>query len=309
VWEYAKELNRVGHEVAVIGHEDSVFPTGVSLLPAPAGEEIRAFQAWHYRIREFDVIHDFSHFHIASRFVSNLPSLNIFWHAPALQRYPKAPYNVIALSKWAEREFERCYGYKARYQQSIVVDCDKYKPKGKRGDRFLTIGRMAPEKGNINAILICRELGLPLDVAGGRGLENTGGLTPYEIEVRKFCDGEQIRFLGEVDEEEKLRLMRTCKGLIYCTDHPEVTSHKIQEALLCGAPVVAPRLGGIPEIVTHGVDGFLCSNEQEFIDGVRNIDSLEPSTTRKQLVDKYSVRSVVKRYVNLYEKVANGLRW
>jgi glycosyltransferase involved in cell wall biosynthesis len=209
--------------------------------------------------------------------------------------------------------FERYYRQKAIYQETIAIPKAEYKPNNgnKRGDRFLTIGRMSPDKGNLNAGILCKNIGVPLDIVGGRGCEqrDNPSLTAYEQDCRNIADGEMIKFLGEVSDEQKIELMQTCKGLIYATSHTEITSHKVQECMFCGAPVILPNLGGLPEICTHGINGYLCSNEQEYTEAIKNVDKLEPMKLHKEVVDKYSVDNVVKNYVELYEKVANGLRW
>lgn len=315
VWEYANELVKQNQEVAVIGHEKSIFPSGVILfpvspLPDSVKSETKAFQKWQYILRNYDVIQDFSHLHLASTIIPNLPSLNLIWHSPCLIQYPKAPYNIIAPSEWATRDYQRYYHQKARYQQSIGINTDVYKPLGKRGDRFLTIGRMAEEKGNLRAIILCKKAGVPLDVAGGRGVENEGQpLTLYEQVIMNECDGEQIRFLGEVTEDGKIDLMRRCKALIYATNYPEPTNHKLQECLLCGAPAIVPRLGAIPEIVTEGVDAFVCQTDEEYIEAIKAVDVLQPEFTRESLVRKYDIRNVVKDFLPLYQEVKEGLRW
>ena len=313
VWEYAKELIK-SHDVTVMAHADSVFPDKVQLLTHkpmgdPIAAELKHYQMYQYLLRTFDVIHDFSHLHLIARFNSNLPTLNIFWHAPSLARYPKAPYNIIALSQWAAREFERVYRQKARYQQSIAIDIEIYHPQGERGNRFLTIGRMSPLKGNLRAILLCQQAGVPIDVCGGRGMEKAPELDDYEKAIQGLCDGDKAKFHGEISEGQKVKLMQSCRALIYAADYPEVTSHKIQEVLLCGAPVIAPALGGIPEIITHGVDGFLCRTDDEFLAAIRNIDQLNPQVTHEAIVGKYSVKEVCAQYTELYKQVNEGLRW
>ncbi len=317
VWNYSRELVKE-HDVTVMGRSDSVYSEGVEVLPytpQPKDDlflltELNHFQQYQGLLRDFDVIHDFSHQHLIARYMVNLPTLNIFWHAPALAQYPKAPYNIIALSKWASREFKRYYNQNARYQQSIALDVKTYKPSERHGDRFLTLGRMSEEKGNLNAIMLCKRVGVPLDVVGGRGTEKAGtDLSDYEKQIQENCDGEQIKFLGEVTDQQKIELMQSCRALLYVTDHPEVTSHKIQEAMLCGAPVVVPNLGALPEIVTNGVDGFLCNNEVEFMLAMEKIDALKPEKTYEKIKQTYSVESVCKEYVKLYKEVAGGLRW
>ncbi len=308
VYHYAKELVKE-HEVSVIGRKDSVYPEGVKVYGVnPRGDlfldgELLAYQSYQYLLRTFDVIHDFSHQHFACRYNYKLPALNIFWHAPSLAKYPKAPYNIIGLSKWACREFKRVYKQEARYMQSILIDPEVYHPEGERGDRFLTLGIMNPEKGNLPTALLCKELGLPLDIAG----KGDGG--DYEKAVRAVCDGELIKYHGEVTDEEKIKLMQTCKALMFIMPqgYEEVTSHKLQEAMFCGAPVIVSNTGVMAELVFHGVDGFRCNTEAEFKIALKEVDNLKPDF--KDVVDTYSAKNVIKNHIELYEKVKEGLHW
>ncbi len=314
VWEYSSELAK-NNDVTVMGRDDSVYPEGIKVLPHTTTEEpfmmaeAKHYMEYGYLMRSFDIIHDFSHQHFASRYNLKLKTINLFWHAPALARYPKSPYNIVGPSRWACREFERIYHQKTRYMQSIVVDSSVYKPAGKRGDRFLAMGIMTPDKGNLSAIMLCKNLGLPLDVVGARGKDKDAPLDDYEKAIHSFCDGEKIRYLGEVSHEDKLNLMQTCYAMIYIPRFGEVTSHKIQEAMLCGAPIICTSVGALPEIVTDGVDGFLCNSEEEFKSAFSKVDSLTYEKTFEETKKKYSISQVCGDYVKLYQEVANGITW
>ncbi|MDD4986659.1 MAG: glycosyltransferase [Dehalococcoidales bacterium] len=311
VYEYAKELlEHPEVSVTVMGHADSVYPVGVNHLPyKPEGEdifldaEIRMYQQYQTALRNFDVVHDFSHQHFASRYNANLPSLNIFWHAPLVAQFPKSPYNIIGLSHWACREFRKVYQQEARYQQSIAIDVNLYCPAGERGKRFLTLGAMTPRKGNLEAIKLCQRAGVPLDVVG------KGYGDAYENLIKSECDGENIKYHGEVSEDEKISLMQTCRALIFVNQEPEVTSHKIQEAMLTGAPIITCPIGALPEIITHGEDGYLCRNDAEYLDAIETVDELNPWLTYDATRAKFSIENVVANYLPLYKRVAGGMRW
>ena len=316
VYNYSRELVKE-HEVAVMGHAQSVFPDGVTLFPTqPTSDsllsEINQFQSYQYLIRQYDVIHDFSHQHLASRFMPNLPSLNIFWHAPGLAKYEKAPYNIIALSQWAAREFRRVYHQEAKYQYSIGLDTSLYKLSDQqRNDRFFALGRMGVEKGNLQALMLCQKAGVPLDIqsARGQGVSDNAPLTDYEKAVLALCDGIKYRHLGDLPANEKIKMMQTNKALIYATNHPEVTSHKDQECMLCGMPVITSNIGATPEIVTHGVDGYLCNNEEDFLQAISSVDKLNPMLTYEKNKKRFSIEQVIADYLPLYSKVAQGEHW
>ena len=319
VWYYTRELVKQ-HEVAVWGHADSIFPDGVTVYPYKpdaqvdvfAIPELKQYQVYQSTLRKYDIIHDFSHQHLASRFNPNLPSLNLFWHAPSVAQYPKAPYNIVALSHWAAREFRRVYRQDARYQASICIDTALYKPSQRhRNDRFMALARMGADKGNLEAALLCKKLGVPLDIVSARGTEaQNAPLTDYEKEVLKLCDGQQIKlFPDSLPESDKIKMMQTNKALIYVSSVPEPTSHKIQECLLTGMPAVVPGIGALPEIVTQGVDGYLCRTEDEYLKAMLNVDKLDAMKTYEATKKKYGIEEVVADNIRLYDFVASGLRW
>ena len=312
VWNFASELRKF-MGVAVWAHGQSKFPDDVlhfSYTPEMGEDiysdaELSCYQQYSSMIRDFDVIHDFSHSHLIARYNPNMPTLNIFWHWPVVARFPKAPYNIVAPSRWAAMEFRRVYHQHARYLPTIALDVGMYKVNHNRhrNDRFLSLGILTQRKGHLEAIAICRKAGVPLDIVG-KGLGDE-----YEEQVRKACDGRQIRFLGEVFEEEKVRLYQTNKALLFVNQEPEVTSHKVQEAMLCGMPVIVSNIGALPEIVSQGVDGLLCNNEEQFLQAIEEIDRVNPLPTYEQFKAKYSIENVVSANMKVYEDVANGLRW
>lgn len=320
--QFAEEWAKLGHEVSIIAHKDTSVMPPVKLLPCdgyevikrPDHAEIHAFNAYQSEVYKNDVVWDISHLHMIARYMINKSTANVFSANPqyeALDHHPKAPYNLISWSKWGVGQIRRWYHQDSRYQETIMVDPEVYKPGCPRTDRLLTIGRMSEAKGNLNAVQFCKDKSLPLDVAGGRGSEKAAGdtLTYYEKEVMSLCDGKQIIYHGEVAEEEKISLMQSCRALLYMTNHVEITSHKIQEALFCGAPAIIPSTGGFPEIVTQGVDGFLCSNMNDYEQAIKNLGGLNVSATRMTLTQKYSPRIVAENYLKLFEQVSNGLRW
>ena len=300
VYNYAKELNKE-HDVAVLGHVDSIFPDGITFYPSTPVEdvyllsELNQYQTYQNILKDFDVIHDFSHQHLASRY-NKLPSVNVFWHAPSVAQFIKAPYNIVGLSLWACREFERVYKQKARYMQTIALDTSTYKLSNKnRNDRFLCLGRITPNKGVYETCMLCKDLKLPLDVVG------KGDGDKYDNAVRAISDGINIRYNGEVEEKTKVRFYQTCRALIYMTTEPEVGNQKIKEAMMCGAKILVSDIWAINEIVSRGVDGWF----GDIKEGIDNLDKLNIKKTYECNKNKYSIENMLPKYVYLYKEVVN----
>jgi glycosyltransferase involved in cell wall biosynthesis len=68
--------------------------------------------------------------------------------------------------------------------------------------------------------------------------------------------GDAIEFAGHVSDEKKAGLLRSA-SLLVAPSHSEGQPLVILEALAAGLPVIATRVGGVPEALEDGVEGFL----------------------------------------------------
>jgi glycosyltransferase involved in cell wall biosynthesis len=71
---------------------------------------------------------------------------------------------------------------------------------------------------------------------------------------RSLGVGDHLKFLGFRSDTD--RIIPLCTIGMLCS-HVETHGIALIEFMACGVPVVAPKVGGIPEIVTHGGDGLL----------------------------------------------------
>jgi glycosyltransferase involved in cell wall biosynthesis len=86
------------------------------------------------------------------------------------------------------------------------------------------------------------------------------GAGPAEASLRAQAKrlelGERVRFLGYVGEDDLLHLRRAAQVCVVPSE-AELQSLSTMEAMACGLPVVAAHAWALPELVTHGGNGFL----------------------------------------------------
>jgi len=121
-----------------------------------------------------------------------------------------------------------------------------------------TVGRVSPEKGQHFFVEAVRQIQdsapkLRFSIIGAP-LFGDPRAEQYQKEVRSAAVGLPIDFLRWI---ETPRLMEGLDLLVVPSCGAEATTRVIPEAFAAGVPVVATRTGGIPEIVTEGVTGFL----------------------------------------------------
>ena len=76
-----------------------------------------------------------------------------------------------------------------------------------------------------------------------------------------MIDGTQIELIGEIDDAEKPAFLSGAMALLLPIDWPEPFGLVMIEAMACGTPVIAFNRGSVPEIIEHGVTGFIVEDE------------------------------------------------
>lgn len=191
------------------------------------------------------------------------------WHVRLDQLCTRLSHAVIAVS---EHTAEHMIAREAAPRSKIHVvlngiDFDRVQPQPGARERvraelgagdavlILLMARLHPEKGQsylFEAIPVLRQrVARPFVVAvvGAGGFE-----TAYRQQVHALSADDVVRFLGFRRDAADLM---AAADVVALPSVAEAFGLVLAEALYLGKPVVASRVGGIPEIVTDGVDGLL----------------------------------------------------
>jgi hypothetical protein len=74
------------------------------------------------------------------------------------------------------------------------------------------------------------------------------------------------------------------------------------ESLAAGTPVIALRRGAVPEVLEHGISGFICDDVDEMTDAVKHLGEIDPAACRRR-AEHFGVDQMCSRYEAVYEAV------
>jgi glycosyltransferase involved in cell wall biosynthesis len=174
---------------------------------------------------------------------------------------------------------------------------------------LLLPGRLHPEKGQsylFRALPLLRPqlLRTPLVlVAGGGSFE-----AAYRAEVTSLGCDDMVRFLGF---RRDLPDLMAAADLVLLPSVAEAFGLVLAEALYLGIPVVATRVGGIPEIVSDGIDGILVppADSGALAKAITGLLSDEPrrlklsGAGRAKVIERFRFEDMVRRYEQLYGRL------
>jgi glycosyltransferase involved in cell wall biosynthesis len=75
------------------------------------------------------------------------------------------------------------------------------------------------------------------------------------------------------------------------------------ESLAAGTPVIARRVGALPEIVRHGIDGFLADDPPQMAFLVDRVPELDRAAIRSRALKQFSARRMVDDYEEVYARM------
>jgi glycosyltransferase involved in cell wall biosynthesis len=180
-----------------------------------------------------------------------------------------------------------------------ALDLSLYPMKPHRGDYLLFVGRMSTDKGCHRAIDIAVRAGLPLKIAGKR--REPAEIAYFEEYVRPHLTSE-IEYLGEVTHGEKVELLQHARATLFPIEWEEPFGLVMIESMACGTPVIATRIGAVPEVIEHGRSGIIVDDYREMAAALEEADRLEPEDLRRFAEERYSPQRMVADYVQAYSE-------
>jgi glycosyltransferase involved in cell wall biosynthesis len=189
-----------------------------------------------------------------------------------------------------------------------------------KSDYFVTLARAHPDKGQAIAVRLCRKHGYKLRLAGVVAsmtkprqvlMELADPLSRFRsvTDFRYFSDyifpylDEHIEYVGDVSGQYKLDFLARAKALLFPIQWDEPFGMAPIEALACGTPVVAMARGALPEIIQHGVNGFLANTEEEFEDYMLRVGEIDPAACRRSVEEKFCANRMAKEYLQRYKSL------
>lgn len=310
-------LVRTGHRSLVLACEGSTCFGQLLAMPLPEGplDEARQREA-HARYREVlarfirtravDVLHfhgvDF-HAYLPPSGPPVLATLHLppDWYPPSVFRMERPHLYLHCVSAAQRRACPPGAPLLEDVPNGVALDTPR--PCRRKRDFALLLGRVCPEKGLHLALQAARRADVPLLIGGQ--------VFPYPAHERYFRESvvplldARRRFLGPLGLVRKRRLLAAARCLLVPSLAPETSSLVAMEALACGTPVVAFRIGALPDIVEHGRTGFLVDGPEEMADALREVHRLRPEDCRRAAEERFSVEDMARHYLAIYERLAS----
>jgi glycosyltransferase involved in cell wall biosynthesis len=165
-------------------------------------------------------------------------------------------------------------------------------------DDLLFFGRMHPDKGAAEAIAAAQASGRRLLMAG---IVQDQGY--FDRLVAPAIDGDRVRFIGAVGGAERARTLGAAHCLLHLINFDEPFGLSVIEAMACGTPVIACNRGSMPELIDHGVTGFLVDGVEEAVAAIDRIGEIDRAACRAAVMERFTVDRMADAYLALYRSI------
>jgi glycosyltransferase involved in cell wall biosynthesis len=313
VWLLSRELVGNGHEVTVFGAAGSSTDAElVATLPGPYGAA-GSPDDWHLcewinlcravaDSGRFDVLHTHAYlWGIPLQRLASAPLVHTLHIVPdmnAVQLWSAAPDSCVTATSRHQWD-----GFPNLQPAAVVhhgVDTMRFTLQTEPEDYVCYLGRFTPGKGVRHAIRIAQELGVRLVLAGPAN-------DYYRETIAPLVDGRTVVHVGHVSGSERDRLLGGARALLYPILYAESFGLVLVESMLCGTPVVATRLGAVPEVVDEGITGFTTESVDDLAAQTLKAFTLDRARVRATAEARFSAARMAREYMQVYERaVAHG---
>ncbi|MEO9191978.1 MAG: glycosyltransferase family 4 protein [Acetobacteraceae bacterium] len=315
VYSLTEELVAMGHDVTLFASGDSV--TSAKLAPMrdqalrldPTVKDwiayyMRMMELVRRRADEFDVLHfhtDYFPLSLFSRqatpFVTtlhgrlDLPEFKVIY-----ETFPDAPF--VSISDDQRRPIPGL-----NWVRTVLHGMPErlLMPRPIGQDYFAFLGRISPEKGVDKAIRIAGAAGVKLKIAAK---VDAADKKYWDEEIKPLLDrSPHVEFIGEINDAQKPEFLSGATALLFPIDWPEPFGLVMIEAMACGTPVIAFPCGSVPEVIDHGVTGFIVPDEAAAVRAIGNLGQLDRRQVRRQFERRFTARRMAEDYLSVYEEL------
>jgi len=266
----------------------------------------QVYKILNQEIKHHDIIHNFGRLAFLTPYLRNkIPKIQSYLRTVSRFNIVKTDFlKPINLTYTAVSEAIKKTGETSKSSWNVVYNCapiEQFTYKSDtRPDGYLAfIGRFERCKGLHSAIKVAKLTNRQLIIAGFIS-QIPQERRYYEREIKPHIDGEQIRWIGEVNNQQRNELLRNASALLTPVEWLEPFPVIIPESYACGTPVLGFAKGGVPEGIEHGVTGYISSNVTEMAEQVLKIDQLSRAACRTKAENEYSAEKIAENYFKLY---------
>ncbi len=320
VYSLTEELVAMGHDVTLFASGDSVTSARLAPMRERAlrlDPSVRDWIAYYMRMMElvrrradeFDVLHfhtDYFPLSLFGRqrtpFVTTLHGrLDLLEFKEIYETFPAAPF--VSISDHQRRPIPRLnwirtvlHGMPARLLTPHPV----------KQSYFAFLGRISPEKGVNRAIRISAEAGVKLKIAAKVDVADQAY---WDEEIGPLvARSPHVEFIGEINNLQKPAFLSGAHALLFPIDWPEPFGLVMIEAMACGTPVIAFNRGSVPEVIDHGMTGFIVPDEAAAVAAIGSLNRLDRRGVRVQFDRRFTARRMAEDYLSVYEELCEPSR-
>jgi glycosyltransferase involved in cell wall biosynthesis len=302
----------LGHEVTLFAsgdsktnaHLEAAWPRALRLDPSirdAFAPHMLLLERVRQRAHEFDVLHfhlDYLPFSLFSRldtpFATTLHGrLDLPELQPMFNTFPNAP--VISISNSQRMPLPQAGWVDTIYHglpEHLLTPQPQVKP-----EYLAFLGRICPEKRADTAIKIAAQSGLPLKIAAKVDKVDQ---EYFKTVIEPLLQGADVEFIGEINEAQKPAFLSGAKALLFPIDWSEPFGLVMIESMACGTPVIAFNRGSVPEVIDHGVTGYVVEDATSAVAAVQRLDELSRTEIRAQFERRFTSKIMAQNYVDAY---------
>ncbi|MBW7467208.1 glycosyltransferase involved in cell wall biosynthesis [Pontibacter aydingkolensis] len=318
VYMFARQYQKLGHKVDLLVSPGSavegcvVYSFGQDGFPPKKWNALKAIpQAWLFLWKHrnnYDMIHNFG------RLLFLLPVLNhkvnkIMTYgreidSSNIRKIVKLPHKNLVFT--APSDDCVSTGSVAGKWVTVynAIDFSKYTPSYsvEPDAPLIFLSRLDRVKGCHIAIEVAKSTNNKLIIAGNISTIPSE-FEYFKNEIEPHIDGEQIIYVGTVNDEEKNFYLRQSKAMLFPIDIREAFGMVMAESMACGTPVIGFGCGAVPEVIENEISGYVVPTKEEMVGALAKIEQIDRKGCAKRARERFDVSVITEKYLKLVSYV------